>query len=149
MSFGARPLTLGGDGMGSLEFTRSLVLYVILDAYYLSKRGIDRHENGPCSDNPAVPHTHLTALLALLHFRGRTTLHPPTVHICPLGQPQDSMRVQRLARLRTCITPRGGFSTRALGLGRRLTHVAQWLARRLSDRSVDHFASHPPSRCCS
>jgi len=37
MSFGARPLTLGGDGMGSLEFTRSLVLYVILDAYYLSK----------------------------------------------------------------------------------------------------------------
>ena len=28
--------TLGGDGMGSLEFTRSLVLDVILDTYYLN-----------------------------------------------------------------------------------------------------------------
>jgi len=108
MSFGARPLTLGGDGMGSLEFTRLLLLYVILDAYYLSKRGIDRHENGPRSDYPAVPRTHLPAVLALLHFRGHMPLRPPTVHVCPLGQPQDLMRVQRHARLRTCITPRGG-----------------------------------------
>jgi len=30
---GARPLTLVGDGMGSLQVTRSLVLYVILDAH--------------------------------------------------------------------------------------------------------------------
>ena len=36
--------------------------------------------------------------------------------------------------------------TRALGLSRRL---ARQFARRLSDRSVDRFASHPSSRCCS
>ena len=36
--------------------------------------------------------------------------------------------------------------TRALGLSRWL---ARQFARRLSDHSVDRFASHPSSRCCS
>jgi hypothetical protein len=136
---GVEPLTHGGDGIGSLKFTRSIVSYAILDAYYLTKRGMrtaPRSDTTPrCPVHTCPPFWHSSTSAGARHSL-------PAHRDFPLGQhPAKSSGLPdcSLVSFRGPVevsSARRIVSTRALGLGRRLAHVARRFARRLSDRSV-------------